>query len=345
MRGLGVSWTANPRLSRRCNEAAGGGGFGAAVEVIGAEVLVEGAVLEHVIGGAQDGGGDRADGLFGASTGAEAVELGLEVAALGSVAAQAHWIRVVFSQGAPLRMRVDRRLPALSSFFGHSPAQEIRWPSVGKRLMSMPISATMTLGAEVAEARNGVLSDRGGLRKGSILASTSWSIPAMAASRASICSRCRREQEAMMPGHAAAQRLAQSRAMRSDPPMRQRRQPSGSVSPAIMASIIARPLTPGDVGDDRVELDVGVLQRLLQTLNMAGCARAPVACGCAAGRASPASASGTKLPRIRPCASSSASQVASFTSVLRPGTFFTCAALASASSNSPSARMCQTGFQ
>ena len=39
-------------------------------------------------------------------------------------------------------------------------------------------------------------------------------------------------------------------------------------------------------------------------------------------------ASGTKLGRIRPCASRSESQTASATSVLRPGTFFTCAALA-----------------
>jgi len=33
------------------------------------------------------------------------------------------------------------------------------------------------------------------------------------------------------------------------------------------------------------------------------------------------------------------------TSVLRPGTFLTCAAFASTNSNSPSERMCQTGFQ
>ena len=55
--------------------------------------------------------------------------------------------------------------------------------------------------------------------------------------------------------------------------------------------------------------------------------------------------SGTKLARIRPCASRSASQIASATSVLRPGTFFTCAALARISVKSPSDRMCQTGFQ
>src|SRR4030088_3235873 len=56
-------------------------------------------------------------------------------------------------------------------------------------------------------------------------------------------------------------------------------------------------------------------------------------------------ASGTKLARIRPCANSSASHIASLTSVLRPGTFFTCAAFANTNANSPSSKMCHTGFQ
>ena len=38
-----------------------------AVEVIGAEVLVERAVVEHVVDVAQEGGGDGADGFLGAS--------------------------------------------------------------------------------------------------------------------------------------------------------------------------------------------------------------------------------------------------------------------------------------
>jgi hypothetical protein len=53
---------------------------------------------------------------------------------------------------------------------------------------------------------------------------------------------------------------------------------------------------------------------------------------------------GTKLDRISPWASRSASHIASFTSVLRPGTFLTCIALASTNSNA-SARTAQTGFQ
>jgi hypothetical protein len=46
-----------------------------------------------------------------------------------------------------LRIRVERRLPALCSIRGHRPAQEIKCPIVGKRDMSIPISATMTCAA------------------------------------------------------------------------------------------------------------------------------------------------------------------------------------------------------
>src|SRR4029453_6516295 len=59
-------------------------------------------------------------------------------------AAQAACTSVVFSQGLLGRVRVDRRLPALSSRRGQSPAHETRWPAVAKRVMSKPISATRT---------------------------------------------------------------------------------------------------------------------------------------------------------------------------------------------------------
>lgn len=50
-------------------------------------------------------------------------------------------------EGRLLRIRVERRerrVPALSSFLGHRPAQDIRCPAVAKRVMSRPISARMT---------------------------------------------------------------------------------------------------------------------------------------------------------------------------------------------------------
>jgi hypothetical protein len=43
-----------------------------------------------------------------------------------------------------LRSRVERRFPALSSWRAHRPAQEIKWPGLGKCAMSTPISATTT---------------------------------------------------------------------------------------------------------------------------------------------------------------------------------------------------------
>ena len=53
---------------------------GGAAEVVGAEVLVEGAVAQHVVGGGENGGGDGADRLLGAAPVAQALELGAEIA-------------------------------------------------------------------------------------------------------------------------------------------------------------------------------------------------------------------------------------------------------------------------
>ena len=100
------------------------------------------------------------------------------------------------------------------------------------------------------------------------------------------------------------------------------------------------------VGDHRVELDVGVLQGLLQPLGVARLlAHELLSWVRRRVRIASVAASGTKLARISPCASSSASQAASATSVLRPGTFLTCAAFARISPNPPSSSTCQTGFQ
>src|SRR6202023_3849634 len=63
---------------------------------------------------------------------------------LARVAAQAACTRVDLSQTLPGGRRVERRLPALSSLRGHNPAHETRWPALGKRYMSKPISASRT---------------------------------------------------------------------------------------------------------------------------------------------------------------------------------------------------------
>lgn len=111
------------------------------VEVVGSQVLIERAVAEHVVGGGQDRGSDGTDGLFGSSPVAQALELGLQIAALlvagGPGALHERGLQ-------PRRALAQPRLPALSSLRGHRPAHEIRCPAVGKRLISVPISETMT---------------------------------------------------------------------------------------------------------------------------------------------------------------------------------------------------------
>jgi len=62
-------------------------------------------------------------------------------------ALQAHSPSLARRQVLPLVIRPLRRLPALSLLPGHTPAQEARGLAVGKRVMSVPISATLAAAA------------------------------------------------------------------------------------------------------------------------------------------------------------------------------------------------------
>src|ERR1700730_10892675 len=64
------------------DEASGVDGFGPLVEVVRAEIAIELTADQHVVDAGQDRGGERAERLFGAAAGAQAVELGLEIAGL-----------------------------------------------------------------------------------------------------------------------------------------------------------------------------------------------------------------------------------------------------------------------
>jgi hypothetical protein len=67
--------------------------FGAMVEVVSAEILVEGSRLEHTVGGGEQGGGYGSDGFFGAAAAAQAVVLSIKELSLVRAAAQAHCTR------------------------------------------------------------------------------------------------------------------------------------------------------------------------------------------------------------------------------------------------------------
>ena len=114
------------------------------IEVVGAEVDVFDTVAKHEVGGGEHGSGHSKDGFFCSAPGLDTQELGAQVAFLTRIAAQAAVTKAVLSQVPLFRTRVERRLPALSSLRGHRPAQDMRWPASGKRVMSTPISATIT---------------------------------------------------------------------------------------------------------------------------------------------------------------------------------------------------------
>ncbi len=78
------------------------------------------------------------------------------------------------------------------------------------------------------------------------------------------------EQETVVAGDPPPQRLAQGLGRGFDPPMGQLGQPGGIGLAGNQGLDHGPPAQPGDVGDRRVELDVGILQRPLQPLDVAG---------------------------------------------------------------------------
>jgi len=107
----------------------------AASEMIGTKIFVFDPILEHVPSGGKHRGSDRKDRFLHTAARLQTQELGLQVATLDADR----------GPGGPSRVRLERRLPALSSsFLGHIVAQDSKCPAVGKRAMSTPISATKT---------------------------------------------------------------------------------------------------------------------------------------------------------------------------------------------------------
>ena len=74
------------------DEVPGLNGFGPVLDVVGPEIVVAGAMLDHMAGSGEDRGGEGADRLFRAISGAQATELRFEIAVVFAAAAQAHWI-------------------------------------------------------------------------------------------------------------------------------------------------------------------------------------------------------------------------------------------------------------
>ena len=106
-------------------------------------------------------------------------------------------------------------------------------------------------------------------RKGARCASTSRSTRAIAASSASTWSRCSRSRKRWWRRHPAAQRLPEPLRRRAEPRVGERGQPRGVVLARRQGLEHRPPALAEQVGEDPVELDVRVLERLLQPQHVA----------------------------------------------------------------------------
>ena len=126
---------------------------------------------------------------------------------------------------------------------GTCPAHDARWPAVGKRVMSAPISATMTSAARCPPPGSSQ-PVAGPRRKGPSPPRSASSRRAIAASRWSTWARCSRSMNGVVVPNRPGQRLRAARGSCSQPALASSASTSGSRSPAISASSIARPDTP-----------------------------------------------------------------------------------------------------
>ena len=154
---------------------------------------------------------------------------------------------------------------------GQRPAQEARCPAVGNRVMSTPISAMIVSAARLPDPGDGVEPVTGPGERGDHLGRLRSS---------------RRGDRAPPGGRGGPGPGRTSRAWWSPNrprsawrssgiflrslPLASSASTSGSRSPATRARSIARPDTPKHVGGDRVQLDPGVLQGLLDPLALGG---------------------------------------------------------------------------
>ena len=223
----------------------------------------------------------------------------------------------------PWRVWPDLFLPADSLWPGHIPAQEARWPAVGKRDMSGPISASKSSAVRLSTPGI-VLSSSRCFAKGAITSSMRSDKAAIDSSRKSMCARIwetisawfgvKRPWSASRSAGSFARSLPRARSASS----------SGSCVPETSASSIRRPETPSTLEATEESLIPPSCRvfskRWTSRVRSSICAlRYRVK-----SRSSRISLGGTKLGRTSPCSTSWQIHSASFTSVLRPGTLRRC---------------------
>jgi hypothetical protein len=180
-------------------------------------------------------------------------------------AAQAHSVSISPSQRLPLVGLPERRLPPVMLLPGQRPAQEARWPAVGKTDMSTPSLAMMASAARlptpvmVAEPVTGH-GERGDHRIDAAVEGGDRLLQVLEVVKG------QPDQQPMMLAEAAPQGLAQLGKLGPQAAPGQLRQDL-PVAFAGNQSAQHRPARDAqDVGGDRVQLDASVLQGLLDPL-------------------------------------------------------------------------------
>src|SRR4051812_28482752 len=257
------------------------------------------------------------------------------------------------NQTSPWVVLPEPRLPPVMLFPGATPAQDARCAGVGKRDMSTPISAMMHSAARLPTpvmvltwSRACVKGTSSGPVCAANKASTRWSSRETAHSRWSAWSRLNPMSRLWWSLKRPCSAWRSAGIFCRSLPLARSARTSGLRSPAISAVSIARPETPRTSEATESSLIPASSRVFWIRWHSDVCACTSRLRYRVRSRNCRIAAGGTKLPRSRPCSSSSANHSASSTSLLRPGTIFTCWALTSFSSaNARSSSTYQTGFQ
>ena len=114
------------------------------LEVVGAKFVVRDLILQDVVCGGQDGRGDGEDRLLGSSPTLETKELRAQVRVAGAGGDPRDLDERGFEPRVAGSGPSGEPLAGTFLLAGAEAGPGIRWPAVGNRLMSNPISATMT---------------------------------------------------------------------------------------------------------------------------------------------------------------------------------------------------------
>ena len=171
------------------------------------------------------------------------------------------------SQGAPWRVRVDRRFPALSSRRGHSPTHDRRWPGVGKAPHLHANLGHQRAGDQMAHAGHRTQAGRDRVKRADELIEPLIDGTEAPPHRRDLV-QVEPQQEAMVVPDAPLQGGAQTTRIRLQPSGRPGQQLVGVRLALDEATQQRAPTHPAEVTDDARDLDVGIFQGLLQPQGM-----------------------------------------------------------------------------